>query len=559
MLHAYLFETRGIQRFLFSSGRLRDMLGGSELLDYLCADGGLLDQTLQQLDLTPRVARKAGGAFYLLFTDRAQAERLRATWRLACARWIPGVEQVDALASAETAREAITKGLEILREARNRMTADLPRPGPLSERSARTGLAAVKRDRKESLDAPTARQRSFKRPTDAAALSQRFLDQDGLIWPVNFEESAPASERFPLGERRLVGLLHADGNGLGELLRVLNEACRNANDDTYIQLYRTFSEGLGRATLQAAREASRKVLVPAAQDQVLPARPLVLGGDDLTILLRADLALDFTRCFLDAFETASKEAMHELHRAFQEAKLDPKALPQYLTACAGLCFMKCTQPFHAGHELAESLCKRAKGASRKVRQAEAPMPATLAFHKVQDSIIEDAESQFRQNHVATHRPARDPHRDTAPADASNVEQREIHLALPAYALRPTPGLPALDDLDALLTIFTQTRGEGRINDRPLREIATLMYSNLPLARQAYTRWRDLAGRENHRALQRFDKALHALVGATAPDLPCSLTRDTDPGSAAAHTPLSDLLALLTVQATPRTAAEACPQ
>tara|TARA_R110002167_G_scaffold366450_1_gene597500 strand:- start:7394 stop:7588 length:195 start_codon:yes stop_codon:yes gene_type:complete len=49
MLHAYLFEARGIQRFLFSSGKLRDILGGSELLDYLCAEDGLLDCP----DITP--------------------------------------------------------------------------------------------------------------------------------------------------------------------------------------------------------------------------------------------------------------------------------------------------------------------------------------------------------------------------------------------------------------------------------------------------------------------------------------------------------------------------
>lgn len=519
MQYAYLFETRGIQRFLFASGKLRDMLGGSELLDYLCADDGLLDQTLEKLDLAPAIPRKAGAAFYLLFSRRGDAVRLRAAWRLACSRWLPGVEQVDALSEGPTAREAVKAGLEQLRQARNQLRADLPRPGPLVERSPRTGLAAVKREKDESLDAATLRQRRFERPKDGQTLAQRFLNEDGYIWPVDFEENSPEDKRFPLGERRHVGLLHADGNGLGELLRLLDAACERADDATYVGLYRTFSDGLSQATLEAARQASREVLLPNARGQVLPARPLVLGGDDLTILVRADLALPFTKAFLNAFEQHSHTSMQLLHRAFEDAGLHAQArqLPAYLTACAGLCYMKSSQPFQAGHELAESLCKRAKGSSRKVRQENAPMPATLALHKVQDSLLEDAETQFQQNHCVEH------------------DGKTWSMALPVYALKPGHDLPALDDLEQLLQVF-----DGTLNDRPLRELATLWYDNLSLARQAYQRWRELAGRNQPNELARFDGCLQALIGPVMSDLPCS--QEERP-----QTPLSDLLSLLTLQ------------
>src|SRR5690606_18669412 len=116
--------------------------------------------------------------------------------------------------------------------------------------------------------------------------------------------------------------------------------------------------------------------------------------DDLTVLVRADLALPFAKAFLTAFEAHSRTSMQQLLGAFEEAGLGSQAaeLPGYLTACAGLCYMKCSQPFHAGHEIAEGLCKRAKAASRTVRPDNAPMPATLAFHKIQDSLVEDAET-----------------------------------------------------------------------------------------------------------------------------------------------------------------------
>ncbi|MDY0073564.1 MAG: hypothetical protein RBR77_13070 [Thauera sp.] len=514
--YAYLFEARGIQRFLFASGKLRDMLGGSELLDYLCADDGLLDQTLNSLDLQPKIVRKAGGSFYLLFERREDAVRLRAAWRLACGNWLPGVEQIDALSEGRSAREAMDEGLKLLRKARNRLCADLPRPGPLSERSPRTGLAAVLCEHDESLDAATARQRRFERPKDQN-LAQRFLDEDGYLWPINFEEDAPASERFPLGERHLVGLLHADGNGLGELLRVLTEACKDADDATYVDLYRAFSDGLMEATLVAARQACL-VLLPHACDKVLPARPLVLGGDDLTILVRADLALPFAKAFLAAFETHSRSAMTRLHKAFEDKGLQAQGsrLPAHLTACAGLCYMKCSHPFQAGHELAEGLCKRAKVAARQVR-GTGPIPATLALHKVQDSLLEDAETQFEQNYCVVQ------------------ENGRWQLALPVYALKPVDGLPALEDLERLLDVF----GEG-LNDRPLRELATLLHGNPGLARQAYQRWRELAQRKHAAKLAEFDNRLRALLGPMMRDLPFS---QEEPH----QTPLADVLSLLTVQ------------
>lgn len=524
MKHAYLFEARGIQRFLFASGRLRDMLGGSELLDYLCAPDGLLDKTLQALNLKPEVVRQAGGAFYLLFDHQAEAERLCAAWRLGCASWLPGVEYSDAVVKGGSARAAMQAGHQALREARNRLRADLPNASPLAERSPRTGLAAVKRVGGESLDAGTHRQRTFDRK-DGQSLTQRFLDDRSYTWPRTFEDDGSNEARFPLGERRMVGLIHADGNGMGELLRVLDEACANADDATYVRLYRQFSEGLSEATVAAARAASETLRPHAGDDKVMPARPLVLGGDDLTIIIRADLALDFSTEFLNAFERHSGEAMAQLRAAFVDAGLDAAAakLPVKLTACAGLCYMKCSQPFLAAHALAESLCKRAKAASRAKRKNGEPMPATLAMHRVQDSLLDDADAQFESEHCVRH------------------DGVTWQLALPVYALEAGNALPLIADLLALKAVFlADAEGkDGFLNDRPLRELATLMHGNLALAKQAYERWCEVAIKQAPAAQRRFERSLQALLGPTLAKLPFST-------EASPQSPLADLLTLLTI-------------
>ena len=377
----------------------------------------------------------------------------------------------------------------------------------------------------------------------AKSLAKRFLNEDGYFWPNDFEQDADDSTRFPLAERRLVGLVHADGNGLGELLRVLSDALKDASDDAYEAIFRAFSDGLTTATQDAAQAASKAIILPAAEKQILPARPLVLGGDDVTIILRADLALPFSTAFLKAFEEETAKSMVDLKEKFKEFDLPTSALPDKLTACAGISYMKCSQPFLAGHDLAEGLCKRAKTASRQQREErELPyMPASLAFHKVQDSLLDDAKSQFDKDHRI---------------QDSTDKNQSWTLALPVYGLSADNKLPQITDLEALVKLFAKDekskaesndtdslpkndRKEPDINDRPLREVVTLWHSNRELARQAYTRWRTLATENQPTQLSKFDKLLHKLVGDTKPDLPCS-------NETAAQSPIADLLSLLTL-------------
>ena len=37
---AYLFQAKGIQRYILEGGKLKDMVGASELVDRLCRSGG---------------------------------------------------------------------------------------------------------------------------------------------------------------------------------------------------------------------------------------------------------------------------------------------------------------------------------------------------------------------------------------------------------------------------------------------------------------------------------------------------------------------------------------
>lgn len=104
-------------------------------------------------------------------------------------------------------------------------------------------------------------------------------------------------------------------------------------------------------------------------------RPIILGGDDLTVVCSADIAVEFVHEYLEQFEIETQEQ-----------------IGSKLTACAGIAFIKSTYPFHYGYQLAETLCSEAKKDAKSeliISSNNGVAPSCLMFHKVQSSFVED--------------------------------------------------------------------------------------------------------------------------------------------------------------------------
>lgn len=471
-LFAYLFEAKSIQDYILKGGRLRYLVGGSELIESLCQN--LLSDALEALDLREAAAdavqpepgevvfsRRAGGAFNALLATEAEARALRDLWGLTVNRLAPELEFVHTIASGPTAPEAIRSGVQQLFHLRNRRAAPLPQATPVLALSPRTGEAAVATSRDgERIDSATVARERFRK---GHALLDKFAS--AATWPTDLNP-APEGESdgraFPFkGENRYIGLVHADGNGLGQLLMQLREAVQPAQ---YVALFRGFSEAIESATVDAARTATREVLEPAAQGEtgVMPARPIVLGGDDLSIIVRSDLALDFTRVFLETFENTTREAIAGLAQDF-----GLRALPVQLTACAGIAFVKASQPFSTAHALAESLCIHAKSVS-KARPDHGTVASCLAFHRVTTAIAQDYDTILARELTLA-----DPDADTG---------RQLTLQ-PYFVGQFGQDRPRLDALHRLATQL----GSEDMRRGPLRQLMTLLYDRPHDAEQAYAR------------------------------------------------------------------------
>jgi hypothetical protein len=81
---------------------------------------------------------------------------------------------------------------------------------------------------------------------------------------------------------------------------------------------------------------------------VLPFRPIVFGGDDVTFVCDGRLGLPLAAVYLEEFERAARQHMPEMD------------VPVH--ACAGIAIVKAHYPFARAYTLSEALCKNAKRA-----------------------------------------------------------------------------------------------------------------------------------------------------------------------------------------------------
>lgn len=508
MHYSYLFEAHTIQKYILDSGKVKEMVGASEILESLTGRAGPLDLLLDNLKLKNETdyefSRRGGGAFYLLFLGEnahSNAKKLMNIWTFVVNDIAPALEFNHVIGQdAGSAEQAIKKGKDSLRELRSQPQPILPETTPLVRRSPRTGMPVVKKEYDGNayiwLDAASLQKRKSKYAR-GKALSDKFLPKEMNKSPVfefprNLEhelEPDQGDSVFPFKNgNHTIGIIHADGNGLGEiLLKLGNELetdsesdANNSDAKNYANIFSDLSEKIDQATQQAAQKALEPIKKDAQkewdsgkdnekdQSIILPVRPLILGGDDLTVIVRGDFALHYARDFIQYFEEETEKELKVLKKNYPTLK---EHLPDKMTACAGITLLKSNQPFSLGYSLAESLCGAAKTASRKLQEKQSLpyIPASLVFHRITSSFIDDY--KFSKDRELT----------VAFKDSDN----KYSLTLGAYGVgEPVQGLPAFDDLKAIKELFQ----EKDMAKGPTRHFLTMMNTDPSEAKDVWMRW-----------------------------------------------------------------------
>ncbi len=379
-----LLETGSNQRYVFGSNKIKEVIGGSFLLEEVV--GGLLNQVIAELSQPPldSVARAkpiverdgieviqqgSGKALLLIDPSRVSPDDLVYAVTSRAFAKAPGVDIVG-VSSAPIAWETGSVAAEVpklfeqlsgVRESRA-VGARFGRL-PLTAACASTGLGAGVPTKHGVLSHV-----AYAKASEAEPARKRIRQHIGHLPDTGTSDVEELAEAF---DADWLAVVHIDGNGFGAKLV---EKCQNwpigqGQNRAFVESYRSYCDALATLLSQAFSEAigflsNEQQVTKRGSRDVYALLPLVFGGDDLTVVTTAADSFTFAVAFQRAFERLSSESELGL-----------------LTTACGIAIIKPKYPLYAAYDLADSLTT-----SAKQLKTEEPPGSSLDVHVLHDSI-----------------------------------------------------------------------------------------------------------------------------------------------------------------------------
>jgi len=443
-----LIETSGNQNYIFSTNKLRENVGASELtfragtkwiLEAVAQNGGhpslgiwkkglqggdqireneirqrLTDATQNppiesNQNYTAEIVLATSGKALILTRDQAVAKAIIQSVTLRALESAPGLDVFGVYEAFDWASDTLSDVNERVHRrfaaARSRHLTHHLRflRLPVVDQCATSGMPATYVDRRAPGGKPVLRspvaQAKRENYTSNLERIEALLERNQLsqTFAQSIQHLIEGDEQ---GDRRIdwLAVIHADGNGLGEIFLKFGQHLKKLgkmtgtvaeNNRVYVDALRRFSLALDVCTEQAFIAVLKSF---GSGFERLPIIPLVLGGDDLTVVCDGQVALRFTQQFLVAFE-AETHKQDEQHYGGIIHEIAKAALGvSRLSACAGVAIIKPHFPFSVAYELSESLMQSAKEVKRKLTHtlpgatSAIPYPCSaLDFHVLYDT------------------------------------------------------------------------------------------------------------------------------------------------------------------------------
>jgi len=368
-------EVGSIQSYIFGSNRLAENLGASYLVDAATSEWAFkavtdsandhnvtssnsIDKTkyFEKHNLDAEVIYSGGGNFVVIFRDELAARRFGRALSQRVLEDAAGMQLlVTVSAPYEWEKHALAQQVRELRRTLKSTHAASAQSAPLLGLSVTaacrsTGLPAVGSDEDGLFSAEIgcktgAVSLATKRLIDALGLSERFAFTNDL-------GELGGSE----GDTNYIAVVHADGNGIGEWLG--EQVGVPSDNREYITKQREASTRLANLSVESLGRVMRRVeswmewVIQQPKNKrpldlskenrdggrwIIPVRPIVFGGDDLTVVCDGRIGVQLAVDYLAAFEEVSG-----------------------LSACAGVSIVKSHYPFARAYALADDLISGAK-------------------------------------------------------------------------------------------------------------------------------------------------------------------------------------------------------
>lgn len=394
-----VIETAKIQDYIFKSNRLKENVGASYLVaaateDWiyelvwqyashnLTEDNFFNTQQIEHDDLDIEVMYCGGGNALLLFQDTHTAKEFVKEHSRKALLEAPGLRltyhHTEFTWATQALAEVVGDALDKLKIKRASQPPQMGLAGlGVTAMCASTSLPAVTMDRDPEGNWQTISAEVNAKRRSIGAANEKLKQ---LLNEFQKKEYDFASELDDLGrsegKNSFMAVVHIDGNDMGVLIRNLqNNFPSPQHNREYVKQMREFSEKIKRASRSALKDMlellfdsiqvdNRIFKLPGSPNLgdiilkrsketldkfILPIRPLISGGDDITFVCDGRIGLDLAVRFIERFE-------HHTEKLSDYLPEDMKCL----TACAGVAIVNAHYPFARAYQLAEELCQTGK-------------------------------------------------------------------------------------------------------------------------------------------------------------------------------------------------------
>jgi hypothetical protein len=338
-----LIESSGNQRYIYATSKRRESLGASGLVASLAAwaeawnaQNGNLWTVFQLLSGKVLVAVDNDTNARSLIAHTTRKALTTASGMDVCGNFRECIDEND---------ESVLLALEAVH--RDNAQARATRPGPLFRHRLMPGLEPCQTsglptslevplpgDELNRRSIPSAQKLNFAQERLGTLAKTVNTDVKKLKWSMDALESSV--------ER--VATVHIDVNGLGALIPTAVPPGEGSALVRLAREYRDLSTAVQGSMEQAVANAASFLFA-----EEIPFLPILIGGDDVTIVCEAKGARVFVVNALRSFEANMTDTRFNR-----------------LSAAAGICYSRRQFPYSLAHEIASDLCASAKQVKRRL-------------------------------------------------------------------------------------------------------------------------------------------------------------------------------------------------